>query len=119
MTEALNTKDDIKEIKEVLDKRQDISEIAKSIRIAPSKRAVLGLSKDLLLKHNALIFHKGSSLPSAQRKMIQKRISYGLQNETITPDEVAREINILNRLIQSELTKAIKENDNSGPEEPS
>jgi hypothetical protein len=96
-----------------------IDQINKSLKLAPSKRAIFSLTKDLLLKHNALIFHKGSSLPSAQRKMIQKRISYGLQNETITPDEVAREINILNRLIQSELTKAIKENDNSGPEEPS
>jgi hypothetical protein len=112
MTEALNTKDDIKEIKEVLDKRQDISEIAKSIRIAPSKRAVLGLSKDLLLKHNALIFHKGSSLSSTQRKMIQERIAYGINKGTIQPSEVAAEVNKLNALIQGELVKLSKD-DNS------
>ncbi len=96
-----------------------IDQINKSLRLAPSKRAIFSLTKDLLLKHNALIFHKGSSLSSAQRKLVQERVSYGLKNETITPDEVAKEINILNRLIQSELTKATKENDNSRPEEPS
>ena len=97
---------------------QIIKKLNESLRLAPSKRAIYNLTKDLLLKHNALIFHKGSSLSSAQRKMVQERISYGINAGKIQPDEVAKEINILNRLIQSELTKAISTNDNSSPEEP-
>ena len=80
---------------------QIIKKLNESLRLAPSKRAIYNLTKDLLLKHNALIFHKGSSLSSAQRKMVQERISYGI-----------------NALIQSELTKAISTNDNSSTEEP-
>ena len=90
-------------------KTLDPSQIARSLRIAPSKREILQLPKDLLLKHNALVFHKGSNLSSTQRKMIQDRVAYGLNKGTIKPEEVAQEINKLNALIQGELVKAIEE----------
>ena len=79
--------------------------LAKTIKIPPSERDILNLSNDLLVKHNALIFHKGSSLSSAQRSMVQNRIAYGLNRGTIQPEEVAKEINKLNALIQGELIK--------------
>jgi hypothetical protein len=75
-------------------------DLAKSLKIAPSKRAILGLSSDHLLKHNALIFHKGSSLSSAQRRMVQDRIAYGINKGTISTDQVAKEINIQGELIK-------------------
>lgn len=85
----------------------DTSQIARSIRIAPSKRVVLQMPKNILLKHNALIFHKASSLSSSQRKMVQDRVAYGLSKGTIKPEDVAKEINQLNALIQGELIKSI------------
>ena len=106
----MNTKDNIEEIKEAITRRTlDPGKIAKSLKIAPSKRDVLQLSKKLLLKHNALIFHKGSSLSSTQRKMIQERIAYGINRGTIQTQEVAKEINKLNALIQGELTKTLED----------
>ena len=81
----------------------------KGLRLAPSRKAVLMLNKESLIRHNALIFHKGSSLPSTQRKMIQERIAYGINKGTIKTQEVADEINKLNALIQGELIKVTKE----------
>lgn len=100
----------LEQIKEAFEKKTlDPGQIARSLRIAPSKRKILQLPKDLLLKHNALIFHKGSTLSSTQRKMVQNRVVYGLNKGTIKPEEVAAEINKLNALIQGELVKAVKE----------
>jgi len=108
---------DLEKIKEAFRKKgSDPSAIARSLRIAPSKRAILQLPKDLLLKHNALIFHKGSSLSSTQRQMVQNRVAYGLNNDTIKPEEVAFEVNKLNSLIQGELIKATAD-DNSTNEQ--
>lgn len=105
-------------IKEEFEKRNlNPGEIAKSLRIAPSKRQILQLPKDLLLKHNALIFHKGSSLSSSQRKMVQARVAYGVSNDTIKTQEVADEINKLNALIRGELFKRSKEDGDSTDEQ--
>ena len=110
----LNTKDNLQEIKETFEKRGlDPKQIAKSLRIAPSKRQILQLPKNLLLKHNALIFHKGSSLSSTQRKMVQQRVAYGVNRGTIKPEEVAAEINKLNAIIRGELKKVVDDNSNS------
>lgn len=111
MSKDLNTKDNIEEIKKILQNRE-MAEVARSLKMSPSKKLIYNLNKEVLLKHNALIFHKGSSLSSTQRKMIQQRIGYGLNKGTIKPEEVAREVNKLNALIQGELTKAIQ-NDGS------
>ena len=115
----LNTKEDLELIKQQLEKngsKIDPGQIAKSLRIAPSKRQILQLPKSLLLKHNALIFHKGSTLPSTQRKLVQSRIAYGIKQGTIQTKEVANEINKLNALIQGELIKATKDNKEEAPE---
>ena len=66
------------------------------------------MPNDILLKHNALIFHKGSSLSSSQRRMVQDRVAYGISRGTIKPEDVAKEINQLNALIQGELIKSIE-----------
>ena len=85
----------------------DTYQIPRHLRIAPSKRAILQMPKDILLQHNALIFHKGSSLSSSQRKIVQERITYGLSRGVIKPEEVAEHINKLNALIQGELVKTL------------
>jgi len=107
----MNTKDDLSAIKEALLDEKDLSQVAKTIRISPSKKAILGLPYDILLKHNALIFHKGSSLSSTQRRMVQDRVAYGLNKNIITTEEVAKEINKLNALIQGELIKNLKKDE--------
>lgn len=83
-----------------------LSKSLEGVKIAPSKRDILELPKDLLLKHNALIFHKGSSLSAAQRKLVQGRVAYGIKRGTITTEEMAKEINKLNALMIGELVKA-------------
>lgn len=88
---------------------KNLSDFARNIRIAPSKRVILQMPKDILLKHNALIFHKGSSLSSSQRKLVQQRVAYGLNKGTIKPEEMSDEINKLNAIIQGELKKSIED----------
>jgi len=82
----------------------------KALRIAPSKKEILRMPKEYLLQHNALIFHKASSLSSAQRRMVQERVAYGLNKNTITTEEVALAINKLNALIRGELKKEVNDN---------
>jgi len=102
----LNTKDDSKKIKkEILKNKSNLKNIAKSLKISPSKRRILQLPKELLLKHNALVFHDVSPLSFAQRKMVVERIEYALQKGTIKVEEVASENNKINFLIQNELKK--------------
>lgn len=98
---------------ELKENNQSLSSFARQLKIAPSKRAVLQMPKEILLKHNALIFHKGSSLSSSQRKMVQDRVVYGINRGWIKPEEVAKEINMLNAHIQGELVKIIDENTDS------
>lgn len=111
MNKNSNKNTDLKIVDE--EKKLDPEVINKSLRIAPSKRAIFNLPKFLLLKHNALIFHKASSLSSAQRKLIQNRIGYGIEKGVIKPEEVAKEINLLNRMIQGELVKSATKNGDS------
>lgn len=100
------------DIKQALESSgRSLEDVAKKIRIAPSKRTIFQMPKDILLKHNALVFHKASSLSSTQRKLVQERVAYGLSRDVIKPEEVAMEINKLNALIQGELVKAIKNDD--------
>jgi len=88
----------------------DIKEVAKSLKISPSKKKILNMTKDQLLKYNALIFHKGcKTLSSSERSMVQERIAYGLNRSTITTEEVAKEINSLNALIRGELKKVLND----------
>jgi len=110
MDNKTTSEEQLEQIKEAFEKKTlDPGQVARSLRIAPSKRQILQLPKDLLLKHNALIFHKGSTLSSTQRRMVQERVAYGINKGTIKPEEVAQEINKLNALIQGELVKAIEE----------
>ena len=111
----MNTKENLKEIKEDISNSDlDMGELAKKLKIAPSKRRVLQMTKDELLQYNALIFHKAcQSLSSSERRMVQDRISYGINKGSITTKEVADDINNLNALIHGELKKVL--NDNSSP----
>lgn len=84
--------------------------MSNTIRIAPSKMAILQLSKESLLKFNALIFHKACSLSSSQRKMIQERVAYGINKGTIKPSEVQDEINALTALVKQELENNLNDN---------
>ena len=108
----MNTKENLQEIKEAVNNGSfDIGEMAKSLKIAPSLKKILNMTKDQLLQYNALIFHKGcKSLSSAERKMVQDRVAYGLNKEAITTEEVAKEINMLNALIHGELKKVLDDN---------
>jgi hypothetical protein len=106
----MSTEKEPKEITvEDIKQQMTANDLAKTLRLTPSRRVILGLTNDHLVKHNALIFHKGSSLSSAQRKMVQERVAYGLNKGTITTEQVAGEINKLNALIQGELIKITKD----------
>ena len=89
--------------------KSKLEEMAKSIRISPQKKRILSMPKDLLIEHNALIFHKSSSLSSTERSMVQQRVAYGLNKGYMTTEEVAAGINKLNALVRGELVKKVKD----------
>jgi len=97
--------------KEVESGTVDLAAVAKRLKIAPSKQAILQMPYDILIKHNALIFHKGSSLSSAQRKMVKERVAYGIKRGLIKPSQMSDEINKLNALIRGELVKNLRDDD--------
>tara|TARA_R110002050_G_scaffold319_4_gene2028 strand:- start:860 stop:1156 length:297 start_codon:yes stop_codon:yes gene_type:complete len=83
----------------------NLREAARALKIPPSKKAILQMPYHILIKHNALIFHKGSSLSSAQRKMVQDRVTYCVSKGLVKIEDVAREVNLLSAAIRSELNK--------------
>jgi len=84
----------------------ELKEAARALRIPPSKKAIFQMPYNILVKHNALILHKGSSLSSAQRKMVQDRVAYCVKKGLIKMEDVTAEVNLLTRMIEDELNKA-------------
>jgi len=88
------------------------------MRIPPSKRRVLEMTDELLLKNYALIAHRASSLSSSQRKMVEARIAYGVREGRIKMEDVTTQVNELTKYIEEKLTTAenVTNNDNSTTE---
>lgn len=83
------------------------------LSIAPSKRRILDLNDKLLLDNYALIAHKASSLSSAQRKLVQVRVHYGVAQKRIKIEDVAEAVNEISKIIENELEEKIKKHDSS------
>jgi len=74
------------------------------MRIPPSKKRVFEMTDELLLKNYALIAHRASSLSSAQRKMVEARIAYGIREGRIKMEDVTAQVNELTNYIEKQLT---------------
>jgi len=85
--------------------------------VSPQKKRILGLKDDLLLKHYALIAHKGSSLSSQERQMVMERVSYGIKTKRFTMDQVTEEVNGVSNAIENELKRQLEENDSNKTKE--
>lgn len=88
------------------EKEEAMNSIARQLRIKPSLREVLSLPKDLLLKHNALIALKASSLSSTKRKMVQERVSTLVKLNKITTEEVEKEVKELQEFVLKGMNEA-------------
>ncbi len=75
----------------------------------PSVARVFNMNKETLLKHNALIVHKGSSLSRKQRDAVQSRVFYGIEKGLYTNDEVTAEISSLGTYIAEEINNFMNE----------
>ena len=107
--EQIPTEKELAQIKLEIEKAgMSMNQVAEAVRVAPSKRSIIQMPKDILLKHNALVVHKISSFSSTQRRLIQQRVAYGVSKGRIKPEEVAEEVNNLNAFIQSEIHKELK-----------
>ena len=73
----------------------------------PSISRVFNMSKEVLLKHNALILHKGSSLSRKQRDAVQSRVAYGIEKGLYTHDEVNAEISNLGLEVLTEISEKL------------
>jgi len=71
--------------------------------IPPSKRRVLEMTDELLLKNYALIAHRASSLSSSQRKIVEVRIAYGVREGRIKMEDVTAQVNELTNYIEKQL----------------
>jgi|TARA_R110002072_G_scaffold12015_4_gene52902 hypothetical protein len=84
--------------------------------VSPQKKRILGLTDDLLLKHYALIAHKGSSLSSRERQMVLERVSYGVKTKRFDMDQVTEAVNGVSTAIENELKRQLDKNDSSKTE---
>lgn len=108
---AVNNHPQKDEIQPLLDAGVNMYELRKMLKLSPSKVMILNMPYDILLKHHALIVHKASSLSSAQRKMVWERISYALNKGIIKPEDVAQEVNSLNKFLQGQLLMELNKQD--------
>lgn len=74
---------------------------------SPSISRIYNMKKQTLLKHHALIVHKGSSLSRKQRDVVQLRVAYGLEKGLYTYDEVNAEITDLGLEIVTEISQKL------------
>lgn len=75
----------------------------------PSINRIFKMKKETLLKHHALIVHKGSSLSRKQRDIVQARVAYGLEKGIYTHDEVNAEISELGLHVAKEVSNKLNE----------
>ena len=78
--------------------------------LSPQKKRILSLKDDLLLKHYALIAHKGSSLSSQERQMVLERVSYAVKTKRLEMDQVTEAVNGVSTAIENELKRQLEEN---------
>jgi hypothetical protein len=65
------------------------------IKMAPSKARILSMIHPVLIGHYNLIQLKKSSLPSAQRKLVKKRIDFNVAKGKILQAQIDDSFNIL------------------------
>ena len=88
------------------------------VKLSPSISRIYNMKKQTLLKHHALIVHKGSSLSRKQRDAVQLRVAYGLEKGLYTYDEVNAEITDLGLEIVTEINQKLNlYNDGDSSEE--
>lgn len=83
-----------------------------TVRLGPTTRRIMHLSEEHLLKHYALVLNKASSLSSAQRKVVEYRIGYGLDKGTITKEKIEQALQDLSLYVAQSITEKIN-NDSS------
>ena len=65
------------------------------IKLSPSKARIFRMVKEVLIASYALIQYNASSLSSTQRKLVQARVKYLLDNGKITQEELDNAIKLL------------------------
>ena len=67
--------------------------------MTPSQARIFNMDYDILLKHYVLIMMKVSSLPSDQRRLVNNRVEYLVNNDTLKQEDLERAINEINSII--------------------
>lgn len=99
------------DLNETVDKEAVNAAARRVLKIPPSTRRVLEMTDEILLNNYALIMHKGSSLSSAQRRMVEQRVAFGVNEKRFTMEQVTESVNDLTTLIEKEMEKELKLNE--------
>tara|TARA_R110000822_G_scaffold227017_2_gene359711 strand:+ start:8228 stop:8551 length:324 start_codon:yes stop_codon:yes gene_type:complete len=87
-----------------IEDKDNVEETSRQVmNISPSRRRILEMNDDMLLKNYALIVHRASSLSSAQRKMIEARIAYAIKKGRLDMNAVAAQVNDLTKYIEEKI----------------
>jgi hypothetical protein len=70
------------------------------LKLTPTQKRMLQLPKDILIKYNALIVNHVSMMSAAERRMVIERVEYGLSKNTISKEEVDKEIEVIRDYIE-------------------
>lgn len=71
----------------------------------PTQNRILSMDRVLLIKHYALVRLKVSSMGTEERRILLNRINYGVEKGTILAEELQKEVDKVQDMIEAELKK--------------
>lgn len=70
-----------------------------------TQNRILSMDKELLIKHYALVRLRVSSMGAEERRILLNRINYGVDKGHISVEELQREVDKVQDMIEEELKK--------------
>jgi hypothetical protein len=71
----------------------------------PTQNRILSMDRELLIRHYALVRLKVSSMSAEERRILLNRIHYGVEKGTISVEELQKEVDKVQDMIEDELKK--------------
>jgi len=74
----------------------------------PTQNRILSMDRELLIKHYALVRLKVSSMGAEERRILLNRINYGVYKKTISIEELQKEVDKVQDMIEEVLKNKSK-----------
>jgi len=85
----------------IVKKKAQVIKKAEKI-FTPTQNRIFSMDKDILLSHNILIDMKQSSLSAEERRLVSKRVEWGIANGKITRQDINEAISRMHKFLLGE-----------------